>query len=90
MKTSHTPGPWLLAESDGTFVYALNEQGFNRFYAHVQDAHTPKEELRANAKLIQAAPDLLEALEEIVKNDPFKQSSAGIIARAAIQKATGE
>lgn len=34
-----------------------------------------------------AAPDLLAALEEIVKNDPFQQSSAGIIARAAIAKA---
>lgn len=32
---------------------------------------------------------LLVALQEIVKNDPFNQSSAGIIARAAIEKATG-
>lgn len=34
--------------------------------------------------------NLLEALEEIVKNDPFNQSSAGIIARAAIAKSRGE
>lgn len=43
-----------------------------------------------DARLIAAAPELLAALEEIVKNDPYNQSSAGIIARAAIAKATGE
>lgn len=36
-----------------------------------------------------AGPELLAALEEIARNDPFKQSSAGIIARAAIAKVTG-
>jgi hypothetical protein len=42
-----------------------------------------------DARLIAAAPELLAALEEIVKNDPHNQSSAGVIARAAIAKATG-
>lgn len=42
-----------------------------------------------DARLIAAAPELLAALQEIVRNDPYKQSSAGIIARAAIAKATG-
>lgn len=36
-----------------------------------------------------AAAELLSALEEIAGCDPFHQSSAGIIARAAIAKAKG-
>jgi hypothetical protein len=32
---------------------------------------------------------LVRALEEIVKNDPYKQSSAGIIARKALAAAKG-
>ena len=47
------------------------------------------EEVIANARLIAAAPELLAALEEIVRNDPFRQSSAGVIARAAVAKVTG-
>lgn len=30
--------------------------------------------------------ECVEALEEIVRNDPYKQSSAGVIARAALAK----
>ncbi len=55
----HTPGPWY---RDGTTVYALNPQNFNRFSAQIHGAHTPKSELEAVAQLMQAAPELLEAL----------------------------
>lgn len=41
-------------------------------------------------KAQQQCDDLLQALEEIANNDPYNQSSAGIIARAAIAKAKGE
>lgn len=47
-------------------------------------------EVAANARLFAAAPDLLEALKQIAGSDPYHQSSAGRIARAAIAKATGE
>jgi len=33
--------------------------------------------------------ELLAALQEIVRNDPYNQSSAGIIARAVIAKVEG-
>lgn len=39
---------------------------------------------------VNAHEGLLEALQEIARNDPAGQSSAGIIARAAIARATGE
>ena len=63
---SHTPGPWK--HEDRTYVYALNEQGSNRFYVDVQRGRANGEltqlaELLANARLIAAAPDLLAALE---------------------------
>ena len=56
-----TKGPWF---AEKAFVYALNDQGTNRFFAGVQDAFTPKSELEANARLIAAAPELYEALYE--------------------------
>ena len=71
---SHTPGEWKVGE-DEPFVYALNNAGTNRFFLSVQpgwiarvgnnhpdDERTPHEELMANACMIAAAPDLLEAV----------------------------
>ncbi|MHC3750731.1 hypothetical protein ACYKDZ_17825 [Stutzerimonas stutzeri] len=98
--TKHTPGPWLV---EGRTVYALNDDGYNRFSALVQDAHTPGDELEANARLIAAAPDLLEAAElalEVAEGWIHDQLDGTGIAgealgkldsvRAAIAKARGE
>lgn len=63
MTNKHTPAPWLIV---GNLVYALNDQDYNQFSCLVQDAHTPQEELLANAQLIAAAPELLAALQELV------------------------
>lgn len=92
----HTPGPWY---RDGTTVYALNPHNFNRFSAQIHGAHTPKSELEAVAQLMQAAPELLEALQGMLEvyggqyNDdclPKSSSELDLIqqARAAIAKAT--
>ena len=72
----HTPGPWRIEwemAHGGLSVVAT---------IHFHD------DTEANARLVAAAPELLEALQEIVRNDPYRQSSAGVIARAAIAKAT--
>jgi hypothetical protein len=96
-----TPGPWLIA--DGTFVYALNLEGSNRFSAGVQSGwrtegrvRTDREELEANAHLIAAAPELLEALRWYVENDDTNEHADNEFwlkgrdnARAALAKATG-
>jgi len=63
----HTPGPWI---ADGNFVYALNEQQVNRFSLSLCKGYsdigrTSTEELAANARLIAAAPELLEVLERL-------------------------
>lgn len=93
-KSKHTRGPWYRS---GKTVYALNEQGFNRFSALVQDARTGDEELEANARLIAAAPELLEALIMCCQSmssvlpdfNPFDQAAYDK-ARAAIAKAEGK
>jgi hypothetical protein len=96
--TGYTKGPWLL---DGRTIYALNDEGVNRFYASVQDAHAPAYELNANARLIASAPDLLEALEDMLSGWKYIRSSHGDLygvgwdraqdkAIAAIARAKGE
>ncbi|HCF1755694.1 TPA: hypothetical protein NH891_001892 [Pseudomonas aeruginosa] len=83
----HTPGPWY---RDGTTVYALNPQNFNRFSAQIHGAQTPKSELEAVAQLMQAAPDLLEALQACIQQITALCSADDVPdqARSAIAKAT--
>lgn len=96
--TQHTPGPWTVAEDD------INGQ------AIVRGRHTEiatcwhhclgslEIQMRANARLIAAAPELLEALEaclarlQIVDTEAIKNSYhlPVIKAAAAINKAKGE
>ena len=93
----HTPGPWLLQE---TTVYALNEERIpvNRFTASIdsgwrnEKSRISRKEVEANARLISAAPELLEALELVMDRlvDRHESDEAAIMARVAIAKATGE
>jgi hypothetical protein len=69
----HTHADWIC--EGGTCVYALNLEGSNRFLCEVQGGwathnrnRTTTDELRANARLIAAAPELLEALEDAEAN----------------------
>ena len=92
-----TPGPWLIADDDKTFVYALGPNDTNSFWAHVMAAGPEKvgrDELRANAKLIASAPLLLEALQRTLNYLSSYQgngaASAYDQARAAIAAATDQ
>jgi hypothetical protein len=100
--SEYTAQEW---QRDGTTVYALNIEGTNRFSAQVQGGwatdgrlRTDADELEANARLIAAAPELLEALRDLM---PEFESRLGDFespewhdcwnkAVAAIAKATGE
>lgn len=65
----HTKSPWLIADDDPTFVYALGPHGTNLFWVPVQASGPEKigrEEAIANARLIAAAPDLLATLEALM------------------------
>jgi len=99
---SHTPSPWLIADdSYQTFVYALNENGTNRFDLsvrrgyerqpkHGEGSRTITEEIQANARLIAAAPDLLEALMGLRSFYIEMTGLPPVAANAAIAKAKGE
>lgn len=101
MKTQHTPGPWR-ADIRLAQTVVVSERGIVADIARHESSTTEQsysdEEIAANARLISAAPELLEALEQIAARentaDGFerpvldrKQCSA--IARAAIAKAKG-
>ena len=92
MTTQHTPGPWTV-ESDRTTVSMAHQAVI---VAPAPDGAS-REEMRANARLIAAAPDLLRALERIAVypcNCPHDSlpgdECESCIARAAIAKAKGE
>jgi len=88
----HTPGPWTV-ESDGTSI-ACSTQVF--ITAPAPDGAGLDEE-KANAALIAAAPELLDALHVLLEqyrklfdNNDSQQVQAYYDAKAAITKAKGE
>lgn len=93
----HTPGPWRVGDAGGTVFGPKGTGSFPEVVATVMTTHGRK---KANARLIAAAPDLLEALHDcltIVQDEydedpePEELTSwkrAIDAARAAIAKAT--
>lgn len=100
MSTRHTPGPWTVNPhfNHGAEVRSLASVA----WCSVASTHGASSsqsidaaEARANARLIAAAPDLLEALEEAIRDhDDFEDGrlSGNTVATmyAAIAKAKGE
>lgn len=90
MKTLHTQGPWPTRES-ATHITVTNDRGDAVFH---EDKRIPG--VMADARLIAAAPELLEALCKLVEiEDGTGMSVIGWTeametARVAIAKATGE
>lgn len=107
MSNKHTPGPWVI-ETVPTSVGICHKIGpfpprrpddvtprSACLYADYPSVHNPADnELYANARLIAAAPDLLEALQNIIES--VDKGHAVILcplaaaARSAIAKAKGE
>ena len=83
MNTKHTPGPWDLNETQrGTYIYqGGTENCIAEIYADVN------EDQAANARLIAAAPELLEALLALLPGAEAMGWSTEK-ARVAINKAT--
>ena len=91
MSAEHTPGPWVVYDDSNNgktnrIEIAARGKTVARIY------HSVPEEDLPNARLIAAAPDLLEALQYMVNACPAIDPSgedAHAHARAAIAKATG-
>ena len=107
----HTPGPWAIDQHQKGCFYIVAEQGKKWNNPEICDLYTdvtpedsvtigpwlePKENAEANANLIAAAPELLEALERllIVCETPYPgcilSSREAMLARQAIAKAKGQ
>lgn len=93
--SKHTSGSWKvekeLTSRTGEWLIAVDAGDRGRGIAIAETVPATGKEL-ANARLIAAAPDLLEALERIANMDSMSYhslESAKITARAAIAKATG-
>jgi hypothetical protein len=88
---SHTPGPWqyrsnshdtlFIVEGDGLLVTSMS------WHSSIRERYPLRMESQANARLIAAAPELLEALKRVAFKTGNPEISA--IAQAAIAKATG-
>jgi hypothetical protein len=95
MTTKHTPRPWLFDEGrDAITTHNRITNGETRIATVELGWAEPLEsEQIANARLIAAAPDLLEALGALLERYALAIGNEGIEcyqARAAIAKATGE
>ena len=105
--SKHTPGPWtfgppwMLDQGYGMWIVSCNSPDRHRCNVLIQGVavnHLPAAEAEANAHLIAAAPELMDALEGIANAtassdgfDPFKAAERfQAIARAALAKAKGE
>ncbi len=65
--TKHTPGPWSLRGSTIRGPHLKDPEGRTRIVAKaIWDKGTYIDETEANARLIAAAPELVEALEDLV------------------------
>ena len=103
MSSKHTPGPWLArtAPTSAGLCHIISAADWRGAFLYgdgsrlgVDDALPKAQELSANARLIAAAPDLLEALKGLVawaddlrREDPVEDLRK---ARAAISKAEGQ
>lgn len=102
--SKHTPGPWFVRAQDTGFLIdspKTKEQPHGRVAAVAQYSYDwagpMRAEALANARLIAAAPELLAALEVILRDHmavhgvgDLEMQPALFQARAAIAKATGE
>ena len=96
MSTQHTPGPWAMPDSgQGRISKVGANGGWDGLIATADcgDYARSKVEGLANARLIAAAPELLEALKDMLDNheDACTGYGEGAAdkARAALAKATG-
>ena len=87
-----TPGPWRVSEKRGDLIdirHENNEPGaMSLNLAQVVARQSWLKEAEANAQLIAAAPELLEALQDLQARACIYANTSK--AKAVINKATGE
>lgn len=99
-ESKHTPGPWRIALGSHDLIYAGATLVAQADCGLFSESNVPRvDEVSANARLISAAPELLEALKEArlqidYLHGKFKETGSGnsVLSTidAAIAKAEGE
>jgi len=96
---SHTPGPWFAHDFSGVngekvtpcdFAVSCTTPDHLTVAAMGMGLTGTREEWESNVKLIAAAPDLLETLEEVLRWETLCPLEVYEQARVAIRKARGE
>lgn len=81
MSAAHTPGPWLIRQGDEWTHDVVTLEGENidgePLYWNVASASGRRDEVKANLRLIAAAPDLLEALQAVLPFIPTTSAAEG-------------
>ena len=95
MSKQHTPGPWTAVKLQDRDTFNIFADGFVSAMCQVSRMEnstrsTSGSETAANARLIAAAPDLLEALQHLMVAHGEQLDYAFQQAQEAIAKATGE
>jgi hypothetical protein len=83
-----TPGPWKWFETEDGRC-RINPEGGGLVIAECAVMEPFSEEQRSNARLIAAAPDLLEALKNLENDDGIIPAHAWNLVQSAIAKAEG-
>lgn len=89
--SKHTPGPWRIGTPGPNGCYTVGtERGLmTAMVAHSINEPEQAEQAEANAKLIAAAPDLLEALISLTE-DAFPRFTGGRVGTFDIRKGAYE
>lgn len=94
---SHTPGPWAVPDIDGVWddtipIHALDGSVVGTAWPLTYRCGDDDPETQANARLIAAAPELLEALRNLLSTPEVEDLADEEVwqkAVAAVAKATG-
>lgn len=96
MSTKHTPGRWRVsADGDEVTTSPIGILESSKTICKTSSHYRSEEECHANARLIAAAPELLESLEQMLclatRNDIPESEQLEIASRAidVLQKARG-
>lgn len=80
---NHTPGPWTFKEqpvkSAGFYIETVDKSHKKTFIGEVGGGFHSGAELRANARLISAAPEMYALLSEIFFNEGMMPDTMGKI-----------
>jgi len=80
MNTPHTPGPWEIDPDVSTDVIRMDGSRDRVGVADCMSFNGPEiEECEANARLIAAAPELLQAVIDLLAVAPSKAPAAGLL-----------